>query len=218
MLSDERSQQEAAMKSPGGSVDLVLGGVPSPNALDHVRRYCGLPWSGSPPETWAYRYFDAIETDSDRLDPIDVVSAAALHPGVSRADLAFFHDRRSEIDSWLHRIPCELQLAHSDGDGALDELIDFEPPSFTLFTKVLHRKRPGFVPMVDRHALDRYRPITGERQALRAWPALAHALRADLQRNEVQLAALSTTIEVELGHRVSWLRLCDIVIWMDARP
>ena len=82
------------MNSNAATAGLVLAGVPSPHAVDRVRRYCGLPWSGGPPETWAFRYFDAIETDGDRLEPTDVVSAAALHPGVSRSDLTFFHDRR----------------------------------------------------------------------------------------------------------------------------
>ena len=198
--------------------ELVLGGVPSPSALDHLRRYCGLPWSGGSPETWAFHYFDVVETDPDRLDPIDVVSAAALHPGVSRADLTFFHDRRQDIESWLDGIPWHRQLADSDDHIPLNELVDFGAPSFTLLTKVLHRKRPRFVPMVDRHVLDRYRPTTGERRALPAWPRLIDALREDLRNNHDQLAALSNTIEPEVGQPVSPLRICDIVIWMDARP
>lgn len=200
------------------SAGLVLGGVTSPSALDHLRRYCGLPWSGGPPETWAFRYFDAIESDPDRLDSIDVVSAAALHPGVSRDDLTFFHDRRQDIEFWLHGIPLERQLGDAEGSDELGELADFDPPSFTLLTKVLHRKRPRFVPMVDRHVLDRYRPTTGERRALPAWPGLVDALRADLRLNLVQLASISNALESELGQPVSPLRICDIVIWMDGRP
>ena len=49
---------------------LVLAGRAIPDAGDRIRRYCGLPWSGGPPETWAYRYYDAVPTDdSDRISP-----------------------------------------------------------------------------------------------------------------------------------------------------
>lgn len=38
----------------------VAAGREVPRALDRVRRYCGLPWSGGPPETWAWQFYDAL--------------------------------------------------------------------------------------------------------------------------------------------------------------
>lgn len=205
------------MNSGVEPIGLVLGGKSSPDALDLVRRYCGLPWSGGTSETWAFRYFDVIATAHDHLDPVDVVSAASLHPGVGRSDLAFFHDLCADIDAWLADVPLDVSLSETDDLGALLGLVDFAAPSFTLLTKVLHRKRPQLVPIADRHVVDRYRAITGERQAIRAWPMLLEALRADLRRNEQPIDSIVRTIAVGLGHQMSALRICDVVIWMDGR-
>ena len=40
--------------------DLELGGRELPDALDDVRRYCGLPWSGGQGEVSAFLYYDAL--------------------------------------------------------------------------------------------------------------------------------------------------------------
>lgn len=83
-----------------------------------------------------------------------------------------------------------------------------------MLTKVLHRKRPSLIPLVDRALLDWYRPVTGERTATAAWPALLHALRGDLTANEVVLGRMSEALEDEIATVVSKLRLVDIAIWM----
>ena len=71
--------------------------------------------------------------------------------------------------------------------------------------------------LVDRHVVDRYRPVTGERRPLEAWPGLIEALAADLERNAESLAAIRSVLWGELGADVSALRVCDIAIWMEAR-
>jgi hypothetical protein len=199
------------------STGLVLAGRAIPDALDHVRRYCGLAWSGGPPETWAYRYFDVIGTDPCVLEPTDVVCAAALHPGISRDDLAFFHDRKAAIDAWLQAVGVDADIRTPGAGDALQRLLEFDAPSFTLLTKVLHHKRPNLVPMVDRHVIDRYRPITGERRPELAWPGLVEAIRSDLEQNEAALGAITTELDQVLDITPSPLRICDIAIWMEAR-
>lgn len=204
-----------------GEVHLVLGTRAIGDVRDRIRRYCGLRWSGGEPEAWAFRYYDAIETDSDHLEPIDVVAAAAVHPGLSRADLAYFFSHSTEIDDWLAAVPRDVLLGRAD-DALVDHIADLatwpDEPTLTLLTKVLHRKRPEVIPLVDRHVLDWYRPITGERSARAAWPQLIRALREDLGGpNEERLARLSTDLELELGRSVSHLRLVDIALWMGAQ-
>ena len=199
------------------STGLVLAGRAIPDALDHLRRYCGLAWSGGPPETWAYRYFDVIGTDLDVLEPTDVICAAALHPGMDRDDLAFFHEQKAVIDVWLQAVGTDADIRTPGADGALHRLFEFEASSFTLLTKVLHHKRPNLVPMVDRHVIDRYRPVTGERRPELAWPGLVVAFRDDLHRNAAALGAITLELDQVLGVTPSPLRICDIAIWMEAR-
>ena len=43
-------------------LEIVAAGREIPDALDNIRHYCGLAWSGGPPETWAWDYYDAVPT------------------------------------------------------------------------------------------------------------------------------------------------------------
>lgn len=202
-------------------VALVLAGRRVDDASDRVRRYCGLPWPGGKPETWAYRYYDAVETDPQTVTAVDVLTAAALHPGLSRTDLAYFHERATELAEWLAGIPTEAALRDAD-DTVLQYLSDLstwkDAPSVSLLSKVLHRKRPALIPLVDRHILDWYRPVTGERSPSLAWAPLLRALRNDLGGENTQvLATMSYELEKDLGRTLSDLRVLDIAVWMGGR-
>lgn len=201
--------------------DLVVGGRPVRRAWDNLLRYCGLPWSGEAPETWAYRYYDLVETEPDLVGPVDVLAAAALHPGLSRADLTYFSDHAERLSNWVASLPRDVRLRDSSDDviGQMAELTAWEDaPSVALLSKVLHRKRPELIPLVDRHVLDWYRPITGERSAAGAWRPLLEALRADLDgENAVLLAIMKVELDKMLRRGPSHLRMLDITIWMTSR-
>jgi hypothetical protein len=186
---------------------------------DRIARYCGLDWSNGTGETWAFRYYDAIWGPPDNhVTPVDVVTAAALHPSLTRADLAFFHDERATLEQWLVELPTDRGLAGADEDITrhLAELAAWDcPASLQLLTKVLHRKRPLLIPLVDRHVLDWYRPITGERSGTKAWPALLHAIQADLGSTAtIPLQSMATAVEAQTSKRISILRVLDIIVWM----
>ena len=204
-----------------GALVLVLAGRRIPGGWDRICRYCGLEWSGGSGETWAFRYYDAVETEPDRLAVVDVLTTAALHPGLSRADLSYFWDHANDLGAWITGFPPDGLLRDSDDEtlarlAALAGWVD--APSLSLLTKVLHRKRPGLIPLVDREVLDFYRPVTEERNARAAWPALLSALRQDLGgQNALQLAMMNVVLEKTPWLRVSHLRLIDIVIWMGGR-
>ncbi|WP_448071042.1 DUF6308 family protein [Georgenia yuyongxinii] len=195
----------------------VIAGRPMPAARDRIRRYCGLVWSGGPAETWAFRYYDAIPHAGPGIGPVDVLAAAAVHPGLSRADLAYFVDRAPEIADWLAQIPANATLVDVDSsvfESVLAMATWIEGPSLTLLSKVLHRVRPGLIPPVDRHMLDWYRHVTGERNARAAWPHLLHALRADVRAGDAELMAIADEVEAGTGVRLSGVRLIDIAVWM----
>lgn len=200
---------------------LELAGKQVSEPWDRILRYCGLPWSGGTPETWAYRYYDSLDTDPEHVGPVDVLAAASLHPGLSRSDLGWFWDHADELDAWLGAAPDDLALRDAAED-VLDHVIglaafDSAPP-LTLLTKVLHRKRPDLIPLVDRHILDWYRPVTGERAAAAAWPGLLRSLRTDLGGlNALLIAMMNVELENRTGRRLTHLRLADITIWMGGR-
>lgn len=210
------------MTSANDASDVVLAGraIDSHEAWNRVFRYCGLPWDDHPAETWAFRYYDAIETDPTVVTSEDVVCAGALHPGISREDLTYFWDRRDELTSWLDRFPVDLQLRAAD-DATIAQLAElptlFEGPSLSLLTKVLHRKRPWLIPMIDREVIDLYRPLTGQRRAAEAWAPLLRHLADDLQTNRDALAELRFVLLMTHGLLVTDLRTADIVIWMGGQ-
>lgn len=194
-----------------------------PDAAERVARYCGLEWPGGPPEVWAYGYFDAVPSSASGVGPVDVLACAALHPGLSRDDLTYFVRGRSTLDGWLATIPDDVPLATADAAvvATLRELPALaRGVGLSLLSKVLHRKRPMLVPMLDRDIVDWYRPVTRQRGAA-AWPALIDALQTDLadSGNARVLAEIQTGLATRLVAPVpSALRLVDIAIWMGGRP
>lgn len=204
------------------STTVRIAGREIGDGWDRLARYCGLPWSGGGDETWAFRYYDAVPSpEPDTVRPVDVLATAALHPGLSRNDLAFFHDEADRIGEWLRALPRDRNLHECDVDAIthLSQLAEWDVPvTLSLLTKVLHRKRPLLLPLVDRHILDWYRPITGERSAAAAWPGLLKAMRDDLNSADNSgLRLMSAAVERATSHRISVLRAMDVVVWMGSQ-
>ena len=206
-------------------IPLEVGGRTLVDATDHVRRYVGLDWSAGPPEVWAFAYYDATPTDDDdHVGAIDVVCAAALHPSLRRSDLEFFVRRRDDLTEWLAAVPPDQQLWDADAAllAHLDALTRFDPDvPLTLLTKVLHRKRPSFIPLLDRHVIDFYRQPGDSRQVLDAWPQVVRRIRDDLATPEQRLliAVAIPSVHDHDGNPIpiSLLRYIDIAIWMQSR-
>jgi hypothetical protein len=202
-------------------IGLVLAEREIRDAEDHVRRYCGLPWSGGSDETWAYRYFDAVaDVEPDTVAAVDVLAAGALSVGLSKADLTWFWTARKALGALLAQLPEDVHLA--DADTRTVELVqslalmaaDSDSVTVSLMSKVLHRKRPALIPMLDKATQDHYRaqlPTRGEA----AYPSLVTALQADLRSNHEALERLGRELSAELGQTVTPLRIVDIAIWMS---
>jgi hypothetical protein len=209
---------------------IVAAGREVPDALDHVRRYCGLRWSGGFGETWAWPYYDVVPSGEDHaVSAVDVLCASALHPGLSRDDLTFFRHDSAAIASWLSGIPSETRVGDLTGAqlAHLRSLPELGAPSLSLLTKVLHRKRPHAIPLLDRHIIDWYRPVTRKRAATEAWAPLIDAIHDEALDDErrLKMAIVVGGLESELWPDlaadqrpgVSWLRVVDIAIWMGSR-
>lgn len=203
---------------------LTLAGRTVEGARDQIRRYCGLTWSGGPAETWAYAYFDRLPTGT-KVTPQDVLAAATLHPGLRRSDLTFFHDNAAAINTWLSTIPLDTPLALADSETfeQLCNLVMLRPGNWdylSLLSKVVHRKRPELIPIVNGCVWDWYRPGMPKRPTETEWPLLITALQADL-RNEKNQQTFDS-LRDELGAELGWsppsdLRMLDITLWMNER-
>jgi hypothetical protein len=197
-----------------------LAGRQLAGVWDLVSRYCGLPWSGGDAEVWAFAYYDNTPiAPANEVTAVDVAVAGVLQSGLSRTDLAFFVAQRDRIGSWLEDVPVDVPL-HLLDDTALrcvTGLATWDGVGLSLLTKVLHRKRPAAVPLVERHVIDLYRPVTGERSVIAAYPAIVHAVRSDLAAGALEpLTMISDRLHALTGQRLSPLRVADIAIWMGA--
>jgi hypothetical protein len=87
-----------------------------------------------------------------------------------------------------------------------------------LLSKVLHRKRPSLIPLLDRHIIDWYRPVTGERSATLAWAPIIRAMQQDLVGDvNGSLTEIADALRLELASPPPAIRLIDIAIWMGAQ-
>ena len=204
---------------------LELGDRELPDALDDVRRYYGLPWSGGQGEVSAFAYYDALSErrEDDVVRPVDVLSTAALHPGLRWRDLQYFSWEAPRLEAWLQAIPGGVDLA--DADEHLGEEVARLPerfdghPGLSILSKVLHAKRPRLIPILDRTLTDWYRPISS-RRGESAWQDCVRLLHDDLAApyNRTILRAIRSEIGAALGAVVpSELRIADIAIWMQVR-
>ena len=189
--------------------ELELAGRRITDAEDLLRRYSGLPWSGGEPEVWAYSYYDTLpDSDPNDVGPIDVLAAAALHPKITRADLEWFANNRKLLQDLLVKLP-DIDLA--DANPALVDAIPTVAGSdveLSLLSKVLHRKRPKLIPLLDRTLTGWYRRQLSSQSAA-AWPELVRALAEDLRGNADAFSDLRSIAPL------TDLRIGDIVIWMN---
>jgi hypothetical protein len=207
------------------STTLRFAGRAIEDAEDHIRRYCGLAWSRGTPETWAYPYYDLPPADPDpaHVNSSDVLRAAALHAGLSRANLAFFIENAAQLDSVLSGLPRSVDLSDAD-DSTISQIValaDLAEPGraeLSLITKVLHTKRRRLIPLLDRSLLDWYHPTISQRGA-GAWAELVRAVHTDLSApsNQTALDEIRLRLERDLASELipSALRLADIAVWME---
>jgi hypothetical protein len=205
-----------------GNVD-----VDRAKAFDHAHHYL-TDGSG-----WAYPAYDAYEAEraAGPLTDADLLAPVLLN--VSRMKIRTYEalqTKRHELDGHLARIPHDLDLLHADTDdlavlGDLFSVLDGTGvwgAQLTVLTKVLHRKRPSFVPLYDEQVRSVYQdgpdaPVPP--QPGRSWRdfgvVFAAAVQRDLARELEfweQISALAT------APPITTLRALDIVAWWAGSP
>lgn len=204
------------------ALGLTAGARPIDDAWERIRRYCGAPDHDGRSETWAFQFYDAVDSDPAALAPVDLLVASALHPGITRTHLEHYVGGQQAMADWLATLPTDLRLDDAD-ESLLDELatlsLRWRGLGLSLASKVLHRKRPELLPLIDRHVLDRYRLLLPGKRADRpeVLRALLEALGADLRRNAEPLAQICNHIRDAGLPRLTPLRALDIAVWMEGR-
>jgi hypothetical protein len=193
-----------------------------------VRRYTSAP--KNPKKPHGYPWYDGYQTGSvDVLHDGDLLAPALLNVRVTIAAHASLQRLRPALDIALNSIAKDGDLAAKSADlsllGPLFAVLEQRGGAFgvrtTLLSKVLHRKRPSFIPLYDRQVRTCYLapygsspprlPTVRGRTASEFYMAISSEIRSDLRSNLNAWRSLQDEVagEVEL----SALRCFDIVAW-----
>jgi hypothetical protein len=208
--------------------DLRIGGVvvDRADAFKHASRYL-TGGSG-----WAYPSYDGYEADraTGPLTDADLLAPVLLNVNHLKIETyEALQAVRPTLDDVLARIPPDLDLADATEVqlpllGELFSVLDgagIPGARGTVLSKVLHRKRPRFIPLYDEQVRAIYQdgnaaPVPPHQG--RTWSAFvvqfAAAVQDDLRREApfwAQIAALAP------GPPITPLRALDIVAWSAGR-
>jgi hypothetical protein len=210
-----------------GDDDVVQVGavrVPRAQALTAARSYLN-PAVGVHSAYPAYEAYRP-EHDPDRLVDSDLLAPVLLN--VSHLSLKAYYglrDRCGELSDRLRTISQDARLEDADDEGlgrlgALFSVLDgngLPGVGGSILAKILHRKRPSFIPLYDDNIRYCYRDAPRAaipRDRNRSWAAFAvllgRAIRHDLNSH------LDTWQEISAyapGPAITPLRALDIVAW-----
>jgi hypothetical protein len=161
---------------------------------------------------------DATLTESD----VRVANRFAAR--MSPAIVAGIMTRRGAVEAALRRIPPEASLSEDDVAipwAALGELVaafdGLSGVGLGRITKVLHRKRPALIPILDSVVVRFLASVEGEPLPRRLLPAdraiaLTRTYKREMDRNREALASLRAAMAAE-GFDLTECRLFDIFAW-----
>ena len=207
---------------------LKLGGrlLTTTDAREHAREYLT---SGN---GWAYPAYDGYDLAHARGPIVDADLLAPLLLNVNRISIKTY-EALNRVKPSLQRVLDQIDPELSLADAGPDELRWFQElfgvldgdgikgARGTVLAKLLHRKRPAFIPLYDRQVGRLYQdgadapvPRAKERTWAEFMPLFAAAVQADL------IAELSFWNEIAAlapGPPITPLRALDIVAWWAGR-
>jgi hypothetical protein len=177
---------------------------------------------------WAYPSYDGYDAEhaAGPLVDADLLAPILLNvPHIKIATYVALQAVRPRLQEALDRIPPDADLADASTEdlallGELFAVLDgggVRGSRGTVLAKVLHRKRPGFIPLYDEQVRSVYQdgpaaPVP--RQRGRSWQefmvVFGAAVQRDLQREQEFWRSIATLAP---GPPVTPLRALDIVAW-----
>jgi hypothetical protein len=184
-------------------------------------------------EEWAY-YDGVPDKDPNRILPEDVTVTIAVSSYVNTANKvrAVHRGIAEACDPLLPGIPVDADIRTFDLDGAIaTELFDgscrVRNVLMAVATKVLHRKRPSWIPMLDNVVLYAYLDLIGRPgmkgrtqqgdTAAEVGVFVMNAFRRDLEAVQDETDAVRETLEAD-GTPLTAVRVLEVAVWMATEP
>lgn len=193
---------------------------------DHATQLVG-DYVRNPGRTWAYPAYDGYPGhDGPRLGAADLLAPALLNAGQNPIGTYYgFESILDELNTRLAEVPEDMTLDAADGPtlekiARLYGVLDTHRPkyiSLTKLSKVLHRKRPGLLPLYDRNIRHCYvyahgAPVPDTTN--RSWTDLSRLWVTAVQHDlTTQLDVWTELAGLATAPRITPLRALDIVGW-----
>ncbi len=207
---------------------LRIGGVEIDRrlALESARGYL------SRRDRFGYPAYDSFGSEGGpwRISDADFVAPVLLNAEMNSRTFYALEAIRPHLESWLVDIPLDARLveagpAELDRLGDLFSVLDSDDLPVnargSILAKVMHRKRPAFIPLYDRFVDYCYRGADGApiaRDRKRTWraflPMLGQAIIDDLITGQEFFAEVAGLAN---GPVITPLRALDIVAWHAGR-
>ena len=178
---------------------------------------------------FAYPAYDDLDTGSgpDQLNDGDLLAPTLLNAAPKIAAFFALQSVRSQLEDGLRQIPTTLTLQAAVADGSMVGLLGnlvsvihgraLRNVQLTTLSKVLHRKRPHFIPLYDKRVKACYLgdgpryPIQPDGE--RTWATFAGLLGACMARDLTEQAEDWERLHALVPAGVSPLRVLDVVAW-----
>lgn len=153
-------------------------------------------------ERFGWPLYDGVRSDPNRIEIIDYVITAAMNSRANARGLQNVMLAASEITRCLREVPERMELVDLDPDtevavGALiARTARVGGVGISVATKILHRKRPLLIPMMDQVVQYHYKSLLGRLPQERGARALAYirAIAADVRTNESAIRELKSVL------------------------
>jgi hypothetical protein len=182
-----------------------------------------------------FAYYDAIvDLVPTRVEPIDVLATVAMNSRVNEAGLirSVHRGLAGRCNTLLAKVPVDADLMTYDPDLAefralIHAAVQTPKVLVAVATKVLHRKRRNFIPMLDGFLIKHYaevekRPDWIEKSQFKSTAAdvaagVLKAFRKDLRQALPQINALRTSL-ANSGFELTPVRILEVLIWIEREP
>jgi len=182
-----------------------------------------------------YEYYDGIpDSNPAKILPQDMLVTVAVNSFVTSAPKirAVHRGLQSTCEEFLAEIPAEASILDYDEEcsqlhALLHAAIQPRGILVAVATKVLHRKRPHWLPMLDSVICHFYLTAMG-RTAMRSWlddkrkaadaaVTVFRAFREDIRHAVEPLREVQTAL-ANNGYDLSLVRIWEVLLWTEVEP
>jgi len=190
-----------------------------------VRDFCLGPPGSPEKRDLSYEFYDLVWVPQDnQLHPFDIYLANNVGAGVVSDDFRKLWENRKRINQQLAKVPVNLDLA----DDRLEVFISWKDleelfeacrvpgVAHAKISKILHKKRPRLIPLIDGAAIIEHRyNRPGCEDVAEDMIEITKLIRQDLYQNLGELNQIQKNVWRDHSIDLTLVRLIDIIFWQD---